>query len=155
VGFISFYVFSRFVVFRFSFAFVSLFFSFLWGLSSKVFIWGFISSLLQRAWDKKALWLLLLLLLLLLLYVKKKASPSDRPAKRPRAPIQEQQQVRPIGAPYQSENTEAHTIQLIPNIPVWTPPPTYLPMSYQYTYVPLPYAPNQMWGMPPYPFGMP
>jgi hypothetical protein len=145
VGFISFYVFP-----------VSSFFgsplplspfSFLWGLSSKVFIWGFISSLLQRAWDKKAL--------LLLLYVKKKASPSDRPAKRPRAPIQEQQQVRLIGAPYQSENMEAHTVQLRPNIPVWTPPPPYLPMPYQYTYVPLSYAPNQMWGMPPYPFGMP
>jgi hypothetical protein len=28
-------------------------------------------------------------------------------------------------------------------------------MPYQYTYVPPPYAPNQMWGMPPYPFGMP
>jgi hypothetical protein len=40
-------------------------FSFLWGLSSEVFIWGFISSLPQRAWDKKALLLLLLLLLLL------------------------------------------------------------------------------------------
>jgi hypothetical protein len=59
VGFISFYVFSRFVVFRFSFAFVSLFFSL--GLSSEVFIRGFISSLPQRAWDKKALLLLLLL----------------------------------------------------------------------------------------------
>jgi hypothetical protein len=32
----------------------------LWGLSSEVFIWGFISSLPQRAWDKKALLLLLL-----------------------------------------------------------------------------------------------
>jgi hypothetical protein len=30
-------------------------FSFLWRLSSEVFIWGFISSLPQRAWDKKAL----------------------------------------------------------------------------------------------------
>jgi hypothetical protein len=28
-------------------------------------------------------------------------------------------------------------------------------MPYQYAYVPPPYAPNQMWGMPPYPFGMP
>jgi hypothetical protein len=28
-------------------------------------------------------------------------------------------------------------------------------MPYQYTYVPPPYGPNQMWGMPPYPFGMP
>jgi hypothetical protein len=34
-------------------------------------------------------------------YVKKKAGPSDRPAKRPRSPIHEQRQVRPIGAPYQ------------------------------------------------------
>jgi hypothetical protein len=40
-------------------------FSVLWGLSSEVFIRGFISSLPQRAWDKKAL----LLLLLLLLYI--------------------------------------------------------------------------------------
>jgi hypothetical protein len=88
-------------------------------------------------------------------YVKKKAGPSDRPAKRPRAPIQEQQQVRPIGPPHQSEKTEGHTVQLRPNIPAWTPPPPYLPMPYQYTYVPSPYAPNQMWGMPPYPFGMP
>jgi hypothetical protein len=39
-------------------------FSVLWGLSSEVFIRGFISSLPQRAWDKKALLLLLLLLLL-------------------------------------------------------------------------------------------
>jgi hypothetical protein len=61
VGFISFYVFP-----------ISSFFgsplplspfSFLWGLSSEVFIWGFISSLPQRAWDKKVLLLLLLLLL--------------------------------------------------------------------------------------------
>jgi hypothetical protein len=37
-------------------------FSVLWGLSSEVFIRGFISSLPQRAWDKKALLLLLLLL---------------------------------------------------------------------------------------------
>jgi hypothetical protein len=50
---------------------------------------------------------------------------------------------------------EGHTIQLRPNIPAWRPPPPYLPMTYQYTYVPTPYAPNQMWGMPPYPFWMP
>jgi hypothetical protein len=36
-------------------------------------------------------------------HVKKKADTSDRPAKRPRSPIQEQQQVRPIGPPHQSE----------------------------------------------------
>jgi hypothetical protein len=36
-------------------------------------------------------------------YVKKKAGPSDRPAKRPRSPIREQYQVRPIGPPRQSE----------------------------------------------------
>jgi type V secretory pathway adhesin AidA len=36
-------------------------------------------------------------------YVKKKADPSDRPAKRPRSPIREQYQVRPIGPPHQSE----------------------------------------------------
>jgi hypothetical protein len=28
-------------------------------------------------------------------------------------------------------------------------------MPYPYTYLPPPYIPNQMWGMPPYPFGMP
>ena len=28
-------------------------------------------------------------------------------------------------------------------------------MPYSYTYIPPPYVPNQMWGMPPYPFGMP
>jgi hypothetical protein len=33
-------------------------------------------------------------------YVKKKAGPSDRPAKRPRSPIHEQRQVRPIGPPH-------------------------------------------------------
>jgi hypothetical protein len=88
-------------------------------------------------------------------YVKKKVVPSDQPAKRPRSPIQEQQQVRPIGPPHQSEKMEGHTVQLRPSITAWTHPPPYLPMSYQYAYVPLPYAPNQMWGMPPYPFGMP
>jgi hypothetical protein len=36
-------------------------------------------------------------------YVKNKVGPSDRPAKRPRSPIQEQQQVRPIGPPHQLE----------------------------------------------------
>jgi type V secretory pathway adhesin AidA len=36
-------------------------------------------------------------------YVKKNADPSDRPAKRPRSPIREQYQVRPIGPPHQSE----------------------------------------------------
>jgi hypothetical protein len=55
--------------------------------------------------------------------VKKKACPSDRPAKRPRSPICEQHQVRPIGPPHQSEEMEGHTVQLRPNIPTWTPPP--------------------------------
>jgi hypothetical protein len=50
-------------------------------------------------------------------YVKKKADPTDRPAKRPRSPIREQYQVRPIGPPHQSEKMEGHTIQLRPNIP--------------------------------------
>jgi hypothetical protein len=36
-------------------------FSLLWGLSSEAFIEGLISSLPQRAWDKKALLLLLLM----------------------------------------------------------------------------------------------
>jgi hypothetical protein len=43
-------------------------------------------------------------------YVKKKAGPSDQPAKRPRSPIHEQQQVRPIGPPHQSEVMEGHTV---------------------------------------------
>ena len=56
-GFYLFYVFPRFVVFGSP---LPLFpFSVLWGLSSEVFIRGFISSLPQRAWDKKALLLLL------------------------------------------------------------------------------------------------
>jgi hypothetical protein len=88
-------------------------------------------------------------------YVKKKAGPIDRPAKQPRLPIREQHQVRPIGIPHQSEEMEGHTVQLRPNIPTWTPPPSYPPMSYPYTYIHPPYVPNQMWGMPPYPFGMP
>jgi hypothetical protein len=50
---------------------------------------------------------------------------------------------------------EGHIVQLRPNIPTWTPPPPYPPMPYPYTYIPTPYIPNQMWGMPPYPFGMP
>jgi hypothetical protein len=88
-------------------------------------------------------------------YVKKKAGPSDWPAKRPRSPIHEQHQVRPIGPPHQSEEMKGHTVQLRPNIPTWTPPPPYPPMPYPYAYIPPPYVPNQMWGMPPYPFGMP
>jgi hypothetical protein len=87
-------------------------------------------------------------------YVKKKVGPSDRPAKQPRSPIQEQQQVRSIRLPHQSEKTEGHTVQLRPNVPAWTPPLPCLPMSYTYTYIPPPYAPNQIWSMPPYPFGM-
>jgi hypothetical protein len=88
-------------------------------------------------------------------YVKKKAGPSDRPAKRPRSPVHEQCQVKPIGLPHQSEEMKGHTVQLRPNIPSWTPPPLYPPMPYPYTYMPPPYVPNQMWGMPPYSFGMP
>jgi hypothetical protein len=87
--------------------------------------------------------------------VKKKVGSSDRPAKRPRSPIREQYQVRPIGPPHQSEKMEGHIVQLRPNIPTWTPPPPYPPMPYPYAYIPPPYAPNQMWDMPPYPFGMP
>jgi hypothetical protein len=79
-------------------------------------------------------------------YVKKKAGPSDRPAKRPRSPIHEQRQVRSIGSPHQSEEMKGHTVQLRPNIPTWTPPPPYPSMPYPYTYLPPPYVPNQMWG---------
>jgi hypothetical protein len=88
-------------------------------------------------------------------YVKKKVGPSDRPTKRPRSPIREQYQVRPIGPPHQSEKMEGHTVQLRPNIPTWTPPLSYPPMPYPYAYITPPYVPNQMWGMPPYPLGMP
>jgi hypothetical protein len=87
--------------------------------------------------------------------VKKKAGPSDRPAKRPRSPIHEQRQFRPIGPPHQLEEMKGHTVELRPNIPTWTPPPPYPSMPYPYTYLPPPYVPNQMWGMPSYPFGMP
>jgi hypothetical protein len=79
-------------------------------------------------------------------YVKKKADPRDRPARRHRSPIHEQHQERPIGPPHQSEKMEGHTVQLRPNMPAWTPPPPYLPMPYLYTYIPPPYAPNQLWG---------
>jgi hypothetical protein len=59
-----------------------------------------------------------------------------------------------MGPPHQSEEMKGHTVQLRPNIPAWTPPP-YPSMPYPCTYSPPPYVPNQMWGMPPYPFGMP
>jgi hypothetical protein len=89
-------------------------------------------------------------------YVKKKANPCDRPPKRPRLPAQERQQVRPIGPPHQSKRTGGHNVQLRPNAPAWTPPPPYTPISYHYTYIPPPpYIPNEMWGMPPYPFRIP
>jgi hypothetical protein len=63
-------------------------------------------------------------------YVKKKADPSDRPAKRPRSPTQERQQVRPIGPPHRLERMIGHNVQLRPNIPAWTPPSPYPPMPY-------------------------
>jgi hypothetical protein len=74
-------------------------------------------------------------------YVKKKVGPSDRPVKRPRSPIHEQRQVRPIGPPHQSKEMKGHTIQLRPNITTWTPPP-YPPMPYPYTYLPPSYVLN-------------
>jgi hypothetical protein len=88
-------------------------------------------------------------------YMKKNVGPSDQAAKRPRSPIREQYQVTPIGPPHQSEKMEGHTVQLRPNIPTWAPLPPYPPMPYPYAYIPPPYVPNQMWGMPPYPLGMP
>jgi hypothetical protein len=89
-------------------------------------------------------------------YVKKKNDPSDWPPRRPRLPTQERKRVRPIGPPCQSERAEGHNVQLRPNVPAWTPSPPYTPISCHYTYIPpLPYIPNQMWGMPPYPFGIP
>jgi hypothetical protein len=50
-------------------------------LSSEVFIRGFISSLPQRAWDKKALLLLLLLLLDFYNPIRSKWGPSLYPAR--------------------------------------------------------------------------
>jgi hypothetical protein len=88
-------------------------------------------------------------------YVKKKADPSDRPAKRPCSPTQERQRVRPIGPPHQSERMTGHNVQLRPNILAWTPPPPYPPVPYQYRYMPPPYVPKQMWGMPHTHFGCP
>jgi hypothetical protein len=41
---------------------------------------------------------------------------------------------------------EGHTVQLRPNLPAWTPPPPYLPMTYPYTYIPPPYAPKSNMG---------
>jgi hypothetical protein len=88
-------------------------------------------------------------------YVKKEVGQSDRPPKRPRSPTQERQHVRPIGTPHQSARMEGHNIQLRPNVHAWTPPPPYTPMPYHYTYIPPPpYILNQMWGTPPYPFGI-
>jgi hypothetical protein len=81
-------------------------------------------------------------------YVKKKASPSDRPRKRPRSHTQERPHVRPIGPSHQSEITTCHNIQLKSNVPAWTPLPPYPHVPYQYTYIPPPYVPNQMWDMP-------
>jgi hypothetical protein len=49
----------------------------------------------------------------------------------------------------------SHNVQLRPNIPTWTPPLSYPPGPYQYTYMPLPYALNQIWGMPPIHLGCP
>jgi hypothetical protein len=89
-------------------------------------------------------------------YVKKKSGPSDQPPKRPRLPTQERQQVRTIGPPHQSERMGGHNVQLRPNAPAWTHPPPHTPMSCHYTHItPLPYILNQMWGVPPYPFGIP
>jgi hypothetical protein len=84
---------------------------------------------------------------LLFKYVKKMAEPINRTAKQLHSPPHERQ-VAPIESP-------KNNVQLIPNIPAWTPPPPYPPMMYQYTYLLPPYVPNQMWGMPPYTYGMP
>jgi hypothetical protein len=89
-------------------------------------------------------------------YVQK-AGPKDRPAKRPRSPAQDGQ-ARSIRFSHQAgPNKSAQDIaQLTPPPPTsWTPPPPYPYMSYHYAYPPPPYVQNQMWGMPPYPYGMP
>jgi hypothetical protein len=77
-------------------------------------------------------------------YVKKKASPSDRPPKRPRSPTQERRQVIPTESPHQLERTGGHNVQLRPNMLAWTPPHPYPPVPYQYTYIPPQYVPNQI-----------
>jgi hypothetical protein len=77
-------------------------------------------------------------------YVKKKAGPSDRPAKQPRSPIPEHQLEKPIGPPHQLKKMEGHTVQLMPNIPAWTPPLPYTPMPYSYKYISPPYVLNKM-----------
>jgi hypothetical protein len=73
--------------------------------------------------------------------------PINQPAKRPHSPSHE----RHVG----SIESRKDNVQLIPNIPTWKPPPPYPHVSYQYTYLPPPYVPDQMWGLPPYPYGMP
>jgi hypothetical protein len=88
-------------------------------------------------------------------YMKKKANQSDRPAKRARSPTEERLQVKPIESFHQSEESAHNDIHSRPNVPTWTPPPSYPPMPHQYAYLPPLYSPNQMWDMPLYPYGMP
>jgi hypothetical protein len=76
-------------------------------------------------------------------YVKKKASPSDRPIKRPRSPTQERPHARPIGSSHQLEESTQHDIHLRPNVSTRTPPPPYPHVPYQYAYLLPPYVPNK------------
>ena len=89
-------------------------------------------------------------------YVKKEGRPQRPATKATSLTPQVRQQVRSIGPRHQSKRTGGHNAQLRPDVPAWTPPPPHTPMTCHYTYIPLlPYIPNQMWGTPPYPFGIP
>jgi hypothetical protein len=79
-------------------------------------------------------------------YVKKRVGLNDRLAKRPHSPSRK----RHVG----SIESPKNNVQLIPNIPVWAPPPQYAHVPYHYAYPPPLYALNQMWGMPLYLYGM-
>lgn len=99
-------------------------------------------------------------------YVNKKASHSDRRAKRPNSPARGRH-AKSIGSSHQTRpNKLAHNVvQLVPNpqptSPPWTPPLPYSPMPYQpqfsYPHICMPhlYVPNHIWVMPPYTYGMP
>jgi hypothetical protein len=73
--------------------------------------------------------------------MKNKTDPNSRPTKRPYSPPHERQ----VGSIEPPKNN----VQLIHNVPTWTPPPPYQPLTYQYAYLPPPYVPNPMWGLPP------
>jgi hypothetical protein len=65
-------------------------------------------------------------------YVKNKAGPNNRPAKRPHSPHYKRQ----VGSIEPPKNN----VQLVTNVPTWTPPPLYQPVPYQYAYLLPPYV---------------